>query len=68
MITLFIEGGGDYTGVVIMFLVIMLLPAIILTLIGLGIKKTKPKTSKVLFIISVIYTIISLGACGAMMN
>lgn len=52
-------------GIVWLILGIMLIPAAILALIGLMLKKNHPKAAKVLFILAVVYTIISLGACGA---
>ncbi len=67
MTLLFLE-GGNYMGLFILILVVMLLPAIIMTLIGFGLKKSKPKTAKILFIISVTYIIICLGICGSMMT
>ncbi len=59
---------GNLDGLVVMLLLIMLGPAIILAIVGLAIIKKHKKTSKVLFILAVVYTIISLGVCGAIMS
>lgn len=65
--TILLIEGGDFLGLVIFIIILMLAPAVIMTIIGFLLRKTKPKASKILFIISVIYTIISLGICGNMM-
>ncbi len=64
---IFLE-GGDYTGVVVLVLAIMLLPSIILGVIGaIFYANEKKKIAKILFIIAVVYVIVSLGICGSMM-
>lgn len=59
--------GGDYTGVFVMIIAIMFGPAIVMTIIGLSLFKKRKKAAKVLFILSAIYLIVSLGICGSMM-
>lgn len=59
---------GDLTGLVIIIVAIMLLPSIILGIIGAVLfANDKKKAAKILFIIAVVYAIISLGICGSMM-
>lgn len=59
---------GDLTGLVVIIVAIMLLPSIILGIIGaVFFANEKKKTAKILFIIAVVYAIISLGICGSMM-
>lgn len=57
---------GNLDGLVFMFAAIMFGPAILLTIIGLAVYKKNKKAAKVLFIISAVYVIISLGICGAL--
>ncbi len=47
---------------------VMMSPAIIMTIIGFAIRKKRPKPAKVLFIISAIYLIVGLGICGSILN
>jgi hypothetical protein len=49
-----------------MILLIMFGPAILLAIIGAFVFKKNKKAAKVLFIIAVVYRIISLGICGAL--
>ncbi|QCE41214.1 hypothetical protein [Psychroserpens sp. NJDZ02] len=72
MITVLIEatgGGGSsaYNGIALFFAAIMFGPAILLAIIGLAILKSNKKAAKVLFILAVVYVIVSLGICGSMM-
>ena len=69
MMTLILEatGGGAYNGIALFFGAIMFGPAILLTIIGLAILKSNKKAAKVLFILAVVYVIVSLGVCGSMM-
>jgi hypothetical protein len=46
----------------------LLAPAIILIVIGLSIRKTKPVTAKRLYIAAVIYLIIAGGLCAMLMH
>ena len=52
---------------IIIALIITNSPAIIMFIIGYSIRKTKPKASKILYIIATIYTIIGLGICGTLL-
>ncbi|WP_299108299.1 hypothetical protein [uncultured Winogradskyella sp.] len=69
MTNLLIEatGGMDLSGIVIVIVAIMFLPAIILTIIGFAVLKKNKKAAKILFILAATYVIISLGICGSMM-
>lgn len=65
---LLINQGADYTWFAIIIILILLSPAIILTIIGaILMKNHRPKSGKVLFIIAGAYIIIGLGICGSMM-
>ncbi|MBC3759864.1 hypothetical protein H7U19_15735 [Hyunsoonleella sp. SJ7] len=57
---------ANYDALLYLVLAIMFGPAIILTIIGLLVRKTNKKAAKVLFIIAAVYCIISLGICGAL--
>ncbi len=63
--TLLFEPNLD--GLIYLILAIMLGPAILLAFIGLLVKKKNKKAAMVLFILAVVYTIVSLGICGSMM-
>ncbi len=63
--TLLFEPNLD--GLIYLILAIMLGPAILLAFIGLLVKKKNKKAAKVLFILAVVYTIVSLGICGGIM-
>jgi hypothetical protein len=65
--THFLSPNMDLSGLVILIIAIMLGPAIILTLIGLVVLKKNKKTAKVLFILAVVYVIVSFGACGLLL-
>jgi hypothetical protein len=65
MITL-LSPNMDFTGLFIIILLIMFGPAILLTIIGFAVRGKNKKAAKVLFIIAVVYLIISLGICGAL--
>ena len=59
---------GNLDGLVIVILLIMLLPSFVLGLIGTILYfNEKKRAAKILFIIAVVYAIISLGICGSMM-
>ncbi len=66
--TYFLEIGNGIIWMILIFLILALSPAIIMTIIGFAIKKNKPKSAKVLFIIATAYTIIGLGVCGAILS
>lgn len=57
---------GNLDGLFILILLIMFGPAILLAIIGASLYKKNKKVAKVLFIIAVVYVIISLGICGAL--
>jgi hypothetical protein len=44
------------------------LPAIILLIIGLSLRKSKPETAKILFVLTGIYFIIGGGICGMLIH
>ncbi len=58
----------DFTGLVILIILIMIGPSILLTIIGFIVRKKNKKTAKILFIIATVYLIISLGVCGALIS
>jgi len=63
---LFNQGNGnEYLIIAVVVILLLLSPAIILFVIGLVLRKKKPKTSKILFILAGIYLLIGLGICGA---
>tara|TARA_R110002126_G_scaffold63505_1_gene162648 strand:+ start:1468 stop:1671 length:204 start_codon:yes stop_codon:yes gene_type:complete len=64
--THFLEVGNEIVWVILIVLILALSPAIIMTIIGLVIKKKNLKAAKVLFIISTVYIIIGLGVCGVL--
>ncbi|WCO01703.1 hypothetical protein [Psychroserpens ponticola] len=53
-------------GLFTMIILIMFGPAILLAIIGTFVFKKNKKAAKVLFILAVVYLIISLGICGAL--
>lgn len=65
MILLDISSDGIILMIILILLILLGVP-IILSIIGLILRKKKPKTAKVLFIISVVYVLIGLGICGSM--
>ena len=62
----FLEGNMNFDGIIYLIIGIMFGPAILLAIIGLLVMKNNKKAAKVLFILAVIYVIISLGICGSM--
>lgn len=58
---------GNLDGLLALIVAIMLGPAILLAIIGALVYKKKKKAAKVLFILAVVYVIISFGICGALM-
>jgi len=58
---------GNLDGLVILMVAIMFGPAMVLAIIGALVFKKYRKAAKVLFILAVVYVIISLGICGALM-
>ncbi len=58
---------GNLNGLVAIFVLIMVGPPLLLTLIGFGIRKDHPKGAKVIFILATVYLIAGLGICGSLM-
>ncbi|WP_298340892.1 hypothetical protein [uncultured Algibacter sp.] len=56
----------NFDGLLLMIVAIMFGPAILLAIIGAFLLKKNKKAAKVLFILAVVYLIISLGICGAL--
>lgn len=63
---LLLSPNMNLDGLFIMIILIMFGPAILLAIIGAFVFKKHKKAAKVLFIIAVVYLIISLGICGAL--
>jgi heme O synthase-like polyprenyltransferase len=59
---------GNLNGLVFLLIAIMLGPAIVLAIIGFAVKKKNKKAAKILFILAVVYVIVSLGVCGALLT
>lgn len=59
---------GNLDGLVFLIFAIMFGPAILLTIIGAAVYKKHKKAAKVLFILAVVYVLISLGICGALIG
>ena len=59
---------GNLDGLIYLILVIMFGPAALLAIIGFAVFKKYRKAAKVLFILAVVYVIVSLGICGSMMT
>ena len=57
----------NLAGFVIMVYLVLHLPAIIMLIIGLARRKTKPKSSKTLIYIAIAYFIVGAGVCGSLM-
>ncbi|SHG83640.1 hypothetical protein SAMN05444148_1064 [Winogradskyella jejuensis] len=66
MMSLVLE-PGNLDGLVILILAIMFGPAILLAIIGFALYKNNKKAAKILFILAVLYVLISLGICGTLM-
>ena len=59
---------GNLGGIFLIIFLIMHLPSIILGIIGLVIRKNKPKAAKTLFIIAGVYLLVSYGTCGVLIG
>jgi len=57
---------GNLNGLVALIVAVMIGPPILLTIIGFSLYKNNKKGAKVLFILAVLYLLISLGICGSM--
>jgi len=62
---MFLNQGADYFWIIVLviFVTLLLIP-LLLSIIGLAIRKKRPKTAKILFICAVTYLVIGLGVCG----
>lgn len=58
---------GNLDGLFILIVLIMFGPALLLSGIGLLVRKSNKKAAKVLYILAGVYLLISLGLCGTMM-
>jgi len=58
---------GNLNGLVVIFVLIMIGPPVLFTIIGFSIKKHQPKSAKVFFILATVYLIAGLGICGSLM-
>lgn len=59
---------GNLSGLVAIFVAIMVGPPILMTIIGFAIKKNSPNGAKVCFIMGALYLIIGLGICGTLLS
>lgn len=55
-------------GTLILVTLVLHLPAIILVVIGASIRKTKPNSAKILYLIALTYTVIGLGICSKLLH
>ncbi len=58
---------GNLGGLVAIFVLIMVGPPLLLTIIGFFVRKNHPKAAKVIFILATVYLIAGLGICGSLM-
>ena len=54
-------------GIIVLIVLIMLGPPLILTSIGIVVRKNYPTAAKVFYILAVVYLIAGLGICGNML-
>lgn len=67
MMLLEATGGGQYSGLVILILLVMFGPALLLGIIGsVLLAKKRKRSGKVFLILAVVYLLISLGTCSSM--
>ena len=58
----------NFDGLITILIVIMIGPSVVLAIIGSVLRyNKKKKAAKVLFILAVVYLVISLGICGGLM-
>ena len=63
---IFLE-GGNYGGIVVIIFMILLGPPVLFGLLGYFYgRKEQKQTSKVFYIIAVVYLVIGLGICGSL--
>jgi len=58
--------NNGYLGIVLIYLLIWLSPALILIIVGLARRKENPELAGWLFIIAIVYLIVSAGICMSM--
>ena len=58
---------GNLDGLVAIFVLIMVGPPLLLTIIGFSVRKNHPKAAKVIFMLATVYLIAGLGICGSLM-
>ncbi|GEL10425.1 hypothetical protein SAMN05192550_0536 [Flavobacterium glycines] len=63
-----LEGNIDFGGIIVIMIMIMVVPPILLSIIGFAMKKDKPRTAKVFFILAALYLLIGLGICGSILT
>jgi len=56
----------NYDAILYLVLATMTGPSIVLAITGLAIRQKHKKAAKVLFILAVVYLIVSFGICGSM--
>ena len=57
---------GNMEGLVYFFVLIMIGPPVLLTIIGFAVKKKNPYLAKGFFILAALYLLIGLGICGSL--
>ncbi|MBD0831286.1 hypothetical protein [Aestuariibaculum sediminum] len=55
-------------GIIVIMLAIMLGPAILLAFIGFMVRKNNKKAANILFILAVLYVLVSFGICGSLLT
>ena len=60
------SADNEFIYLVVIVIAILLSPAILFITIGLFLRKRKPRSAKLLFILSGVYLLIGLGYCGYM--
>lgn len=58
------NGSGGYLTLIILIILALLSPAIICITVGFFLRKKKPKTAKILFIIAGVYLVVGIGLCS----
>lgn len=53
-------------GAVLLVYLVLHIPAIIMLVLGVVWRKSRPKTSKTLLILAVVYFLVGAGICGSM--
>lgn len=59
---------GNLDGLVFLILLVMFGPALLLLGIGLLLRKSNKKASKVFYILAGVYLLVSLGVCGGLLG